>query len=515
MPRVREILIVGGGTAGWLAAAYLAKALGGSVRVTLLESSEIGIIGVGEGTFPTIRDTLRFIGVEETDLVREASATFKQGVRFTGWQSSAGEGSPHSYLHPFEPPFHGEGTGLIPYWLRQDELTRPSFADAMTLQSRVAAARRAPKQPGDGDFTGPLAYAFHFDAARFVGLVADRARALGVKHLSGQVRAVETDERGWIAGVSTDEGTLTADLFVDCTGFRAELIGRTLASPFHSVAGRLFTDRALTCKLPYDTPDAPIESYTVATAHEAGWIWDIGLAGARGVGCVYASRYIDDDRAAAILADYLGSAAGSVTPRRLAFEPGWRERPWIGNCVAVGLAGGFLEPLESTGTVLIEAAVGIIAELFPRQGPIDLSAARFNELMSARYATIVNFLKLHYCLSRRPEPFWRDNADPATVPERLRDLIDQWRWRPPSRFDFQLDVESFAYFNYQYILYGMDFRTELAEGAGDFPHAAEADRQFSRIRAFGERAARDLPSHRALVDALSAVGSLSPARTGS
>lgn len=513
MSRGRHILIVGGGTAGWLTAAYLAKAFGPSVRITLLESRGIGIIGVGEGTFPTIRDTLRFLGVEEAAFVREAFATFKQGVRFTGWQAGDGD-ERHSYFHPFEPPYYAEGTSLVPYWLLESEATRPPFAEAVTIQNRVAEAKRAPKQPGEGEFTGPLNYAFHFDAVKLARILADRARDLGVKHVEGRLGDVALDANGRIARIDTDNGPLSADLYIDCTGFRAELIGKALGSRFHSVQDHLFTDRALTCKLPYDHPKAAIESYTIATAHEAGWIWDIGLSTGRGIGCVYSSRYIDDDRAADILRDHLGPAAQDVTPRRIAFEAGWRTTPWIGNCVAVGLAGGFLEPLESTGVVLIEAAIGMIAELFPRQGPVDLPARRFNELMNARYANIVNFLKLHYCLSSRPEPFWRDNADPATIPDRLRELLAQWRYRPPSRFDFMLDVESFAFFNYQYILYGMGFRTDLSEGRRDFSDTAEAQRLFARIKAFGEHATRDLPSHRELVEQL-AGPAISRVRTGS
>jgi tryptophan 7-halogenase len=505
----RRILIVGGGTAGWLAAAYLAKAMGPSVRVTLLESPEIATIGVGEGTFPTIRDTLRFLGIDEAAFVRGASATFKQGIRFNGWQP-AQDGHAHSYLHPFEPPFYTEDGSLVPYWLLQDAVTRPSFAQAMTIQGRVAEANRAPKQPGEGNFAGPLNYAFHFDAARFAAVLAARARDLGVEHLTGRLSDVVLEGDGRIDHVVTDAGLLTADLFVDCTGLRAELIGAALGSPFQPVADHLFTDRALTCKLPYDRSDAPIHSYTVATAHEAGWLWDIGLPDVRGIGCVYSSRHIDDARAAEILADYVGH---DVQPRRIAFEAGYRRRQWIGNCVAVGLSAGFLEPLESTGVVLIEAAIRMIAELFPHHGPADLSAPRFNELMTTRYENIVAFLKLHYCLSRRPEPFWRDNADPGTIPARLRNLLAQWRYRPPSRFDFTLDVESFAFFNYQYILYGMGFETDLSQAREDFSAMAEADRLFARIRTFGERAAHELPSHRALVEQLSAE--LSPSRRGS
>jgi hypothetical protein len=191
--------------------------------------------------------------------------------------------------------------------------------------------------------------------------------------------------------------------------------------------------------------------------------------------------------------------------RVIAFDTGYRERQWVGNCVSVGLSAGFLEPLEATGLVLIEAAVGMIAELFPHHGPVDAPARRFNQLMTARFENIVKFLKLHYCLSQRSEPFWRENADPATIPDELQELLGQWRYRPPGRFDFILDVESFAFFNYQYILYGMEFQTDLSAGRSDFPNAAAAQRLFDRIRMLSEKAARDLPSHRQLVSELTAA----------
>ena len=174
---------------------------------------------------------------------------------------------------------------------------------------------------------------------------------------------------------------------------------------------------------------------------------------------------MSDESAEAVLRDYIGPKDFEIATRVIPFEAGYRERQWIRNCVAVGLSAGFREPLESTGRGLIEAAVGMIAGLFPHNGPIDAPARRFNELMNARFDNIVDFLKLHYCLSQRTEPFWRDNADPASISDRLRDLLDQWRFRPPNRFDFILDLESFAFFNYQYILYGMEFRTDLRAAA--------------------------------------------------
>lgn len=504
----RRILIVGGGTAGWLTAAYLARFLdvadSARIEITLLESPELGIIGVGEGTFPTIRSTLKFLGIDETQFIRATSATFKQGIRFNDWlHAPLPDGTRHHYLHPFEPPFYTEGTSLVPYWLLQDAGTRPPFAEAVTIQNRVAESQRAPKKRGEGEFSGPLNYAYHFDAARLAKILQERAVELGVRHVSGLLTGVELDAEGAIAGVQTRElGALEADLYIDCSGFRAELIGKALGAEFKSARQVLFTDRAIACKIPYADPDAPIESFTIAAAHAAGWTWDIGLEGARGIGTVYSSAHMSDDEAAQVLRDYVGHDAYKA--RIIPFEPGYREAQWVKNCVAVGLSGGFLEPLESTGVVLIEAAVGMIAELFPHNGPIDAPARRFNELIVARYERIINFLKLHYCLSRRDEPFWRDNADPASIPEALQELLRQWRHRPPGRFDFLLDLESFAFFNYQYILYGMDYRTDLSDGRGDFPNVAAAEKLFARIRTFSERATEDLPTHRALIDAINA-----------
>jgi tryptophan 7-halogenase len=509
MTAKRSILIVGGGTAGWLTAAYLARFLELSdnphLEITLLESPDIGPIGVGEGAFPTIRTTLQYLGIDETQFIRSTSATFKQGIRFDDWLHAPIDGKRHRYLHPFEAPFYTEGTSLVPYWLLLDEKTRPPFAEAMTIQNRVAEARRGPKRPGEGEFTGPLNYAYHFDAAQLGQVLAARATELGVRHIRDMVANVPLNPDGAIDRVITREnGSLSADLFVDCSGFRAELIGRALSSPFKSVRRYLFTDRAIACKLPYDRPDAPLESFTIAAAHQAGWTWDIGLAGARGIGTVYSSAHMSDDQAAQVLRAYAGDRVDMAQPRLLPFEPGYREQQWIRNCVAVGLSGGFLEPLESTGVVLIEAAIAMIAELFPHNGPIDAPAARFNQLMAARFDNIVNFLKLHYCLSRREEPFWRDNNDPNSIPDRLKDLLEQWRYRPPNRFDFILDLESFAFFNYQYILYGMDFRTDLSAGREDFPNVGAAEKLFQRIRTFGERATADLPTHRSLIEQINA-----------
>ncbi len=333
----RSILVVGGGTAGWLTAAYLARFFditrNPRIRITVLESPEIGIIGVGEGTFPTIRNTLRYVGIDEARFVRATSATFKQGIRFDNWVRAPVEGRDDHFLHPFEAPFHAEGHSLVSYWLLQDERTRPSFAEAMTIQNRVAEAGRAPKGPGEGDFAGPLNYAYHFDATRVAEVLAEHARALGVEHLPGLLTGVSLDsESGAIAHVVTREhGNLAADLYIDCSGFRAELIDGALKVPFKPVGDVLFTDRALACKVPYDNPDTPLPSYTVAAAHAAGWTWDIGLAGARGIGCVYSSAYMSDEEAARELERYTAGRSMEISARCIPFRSGYRTRPWEKN----------------------------------------------------------------------------------------------------------------------------------------------------------------------------------------
>ncbi len=506
----RNILIVGGGTAGWLCAAYLAKALAlrdnPHLTITLLESPEIGIIGVGEGTFPTIRETLRFLDIDERKFIRESSATFKQGILFTDWLHEPSSGKRHRFftrsrLHfiPKTPASCPIGCYRRPTRGRRSPTRSPSKT-ALLEQSA------GPKRLGEPDFDGPLNYAYHIDARNLARLLGERARQLGVVHLTGELEHAELGGDGAIERVVLKDGKeVRADLYVDCSGFHAELIGRALNSPFRSVREYLFANKAAVCKISYNDPEAPIESYTLANAHEAGWTWDIGLADARGIGCVYSSDHMGDERALATLSGYVGPGFDESSVRILSFDTGYRERQWVTNCVAIGLSAGFLEPLEATGLVLIEAAVGMLAELFPHQGPVDAPAHRFNQLMAARFENIVKFLKLHYCLSQRAEPFWRENADPATIPDELQELLRQWRYRPPGRFDFILDVETFAFFNYQYILYGMEFPTDLSPGRCDFPNVAAARKLFDRIRVFGEKAARDLPSHRDLVSELAAA----------
>ncbi|MGF6494136.1 tryptophan halogenase [Luteibacter sp. 621] len=511
MARLKKILVVGGGTAGWLAACYLAKAVNAidplSVQVHLVESPDIGLLGVGEATFPTIRGTLAAIGLDERRFLVGATATYKQGIHYRHWVRPPGTpGAPH-FFHPFNAPSQRPGgPELLPYWLLGAAPKGMPLAQAVSMQTTLVEHSRAPRRAKDPDYQGPLNHAFHFDAACFARVLAEHGQeTLGVVRHVATVERTELDEHGAIARVVTkEEGDLTADLYIDCTGLRGMLIGNVMQSPFRSRADVLFSDRAVAMQVPYETPDAFIPSYTISTAQEAGWIWDIGLQKRRGTGYVYSSRHTTQDRAEEVFRQYLGKAGRDAKALHITFETGYRPEHWRKNCVAVGLAGGFVEPLESTGIALIELATYLLTHLLPGDTDDFEGAARhFNEMMVARYDRIIDFIKMHYCLSqRRDSQFWIDNCDPASIPLTLQDKLAKWKRRPPHRLDFVTDFEMFMTSSWQYVLYGMEFKTDMEPMRSAYPHVEEARREFAMIQQAAERALDDLPDHRALVEKL-------------
>jgi tryptophan halogenase len=502
-----SIVIVGGGTAGWLTAALLAKRLGTArpdgVKITLIESSDIGTIGVGEGTFPTFRRTLRTIGVDEAEFMRACSAAFKQAIRFVDWEHAPVGGKHTHYYHPFNVPhLMSMAADMAPYWALGNAGDGVPFSDATTLQDKVVDALKAPKRIDDAPYDGPMNYAYHLDAAKLAVFLKNTGVKLGVRHLIGNVEKVGLDEQGAIARLITAEhGTLEAGLYIDCTGFAGMLIGRTLGEPWRDVTDMLFVDRAVAMQVPYPREDAPIIPATVSTAHETGWTWDIGLDTRRGIGYCYSSRYSDDDRAEQVLRDYIGPAAEGRTARRIKMRVGFRDRQWVKNCVSIGLSAGFLEPLESTGIIQIEAAAHMIAEYFPRHGDMARVANHFSTIMRRRFEMAVDFIKLHYYLTKRTDnAFWIDNTKPETASDALKDKIELWRRRPPSALDFDTTYEAFKYQSYQYILFGLGFRPDMRGNESAYPFVEEAQREFRRVQAASQQALKALPDHRKLLD---------------
>ncbi len=502
---INNILIVGGGTAGWLTAAYLARKLGaaepGGVEITLIESEEVPTIGVGEGTFPSLRLTLATIGVDEAEFMRESTAAFKQGISFVNWVETPEEGRRERYFHPFNSPRElGRGIDLSPYWLLDQPNGRPSFADSVTLQEKVFDAGRGPKRLTDEMYSGPMNYGYHLDAGKLAKYLAKVSKRLGVKHITDHVDKVNVDERGHITSLETRKsGAQKAGLYIDCTGFAGLLIGKTLGASFRGIDHQLFVDRAVTMPIPHDRDDASIACATISTAHEAGWSWDIGLCDRRGIGYVYSSDHTDDSRAEEVLRNYIGPAAEGRSANHLKMRIGYRETPWVNNCVAVGLSGGFLEPLESTGIVMIEAAAHLIADYFPRHGDFESTSRLFNRALRERYECAVEFIKLHFYLSkRRDTDFWRDNTNPKSAPDGLLEKLERWKHHTPTKYDLDSIHESFQYFNYQYILYGMKSFPEMGNEAV-FSHRAAAAQEFKSVQEASKRALAALPDHRSLL----------------
>jgi flavin-dependent dehydrogenase len=503
---VRNVLIVGGGTAGWITAGYLARMLGAhsptGVRICLVESADIGTIGVGEGTFPTIRRTLQRMGVSESRLVRECGATFKQGIRFVDWRHDPAGRRSH-YMHSFQSTQETSGLDLLPYWLLGVAGDEASWAEVNTPQKIVADAALAPKLITNAEFKGPLTYAYHVDAMKLAYLLRKVAIESGVQHIVDTVDTVNLKEDGAIRSVtSRNHGELSADLYIDCTGFRAQLIGQALNVPFRPCGSVLFCDSALAMQVPYQQPGEPVASYTISTAHETGWTWDIGLDTRRGIGYVYSSAHTDETQAEKVLRAYVGNAADDISARKIQFNSGYRETHWHKNCVAIGLSSGFFEPLEATGIILIEAAAATLVRLFPWGGHFDVSARQFNQQMGRRFERALAFIKAHYCTSdRRDTSFWRDNMEPGSIPDELHDLLARWRHRPPAEIDFDLNSDIFTEHSWQYVLYGMGYKTDLTPRAGLYKYYDEAREAFAEIRRQAQFACRSLPAHRDLLQA--------------
>jgi tryptophan halogenase len=462
---LKTVVIVGGGTAGWLtagliAARHQARMKAGGLHVTLIESPDIKIIGVGEGTWPTMRASLERMGVSETALFRECDAAFKQGGKFTGWTTGAAD---DAYYHPLMLPQGFSQLNLVPHWMHAARTQ--SFCNFVTPQGKLCDDGLAPKVITSPEYRALANYSYHLDAGKFAPFLARHCtEKLGVRHVLADVVQVNQSESGDIEGVLTPQaGEISGDLFIDCSGFSALLIGKTLGVGFKDCSDILFCDTALAAQVPYATTDEPMASQTISTAQEAGWIWDICLPTRRGVGYVYSSRHSSEEAARATLQRYIGPQHCDLPVRKIPIRSGHRQTFWKNNCIAVGLAGGFLEPLESSAIVLVELSAKLIAEQLPANREImDIVARRFNEVTTYRWGRIIDFLKLHYVLTRRTDTaFWRDNVDPASVPERLQELLKLWKYHPPWFFDeFDRLEEVFPAASYQYVLYGMGFESE-------------------------------------------------------
>lgn len=486
---IRNIVIVGGGTAGWMTAALLNRYLPATkCTITLVESSDIGTIGVGEATVPPLVGFLRLIGVDERVFLRACHASYKLGIKFVDWLRPGME-----LWHPFGPVGGSiDRLALFHHWLRLSRADGEALP--YTAYSLQATLGELGKSPRSRDAASPViesgAYAYHLDAGAFAEYLKHVATHRGVRHVVDNVRRVLVDERGFIAGLETEHhGPLRAELYIDCSGFAGLLIERALGDPWQSWSGQLLVDRAMALPLPYEGAMAP---YTRATALSAGWVWRIPLSHRVGCGYVYSSRFVGEEAALVEFARHIGADPARVEPRKLRMRIGRRTHFWVKNCVAIGLSAGFLEPLESTGLFLIQGGIERLLDLFPDRG-FDPAAIRlYNAQMGAAYEEVRDFIVLHYLLTQRDDSeFWRANAAMAP-PASLAETLEYYDANGAVNWD-------------HHMLFGETSFYAIAAGFGRLPrrHSARADYSdevkvrgiFDAIREKHVEVARALPSH--------------------
>ena len=488
---IAHVVIVGGGTAGWMTAAAAGRFLDdGQRRITLVESDAIGTVGVGEATIPSILNFNKLLGIDEAEFLRETKGSFKLGIEFAGWHR------PDSgYFHPFGSFGRDiEGINFHQLWLKlRGQAGIGPIAD---YSPSTVAARAAAFGPPVGDPRSPLsgmAYAYPIDATLYAAFLRRRAEADGVARVEGRIVAVERADNGHVAAVVLDDGRrIAGDLFIDCSGFRSLLLGDTLGVGFEDWSHWLPCDRAIA--VPSERTE-PVLPYTRATAHVAGWQWRIPLQHRTGNGVVYCSRFIDDDAAERLLLSRLDSAP-TAAPRRLSFTAGQRHRMWEGNVVAIGLSGGFLEPLESTSIHLIQQGISKLFALFPDRSFSTVERNEYNRQMADNYRSIRDFIILHYHATARDDsPFW-DHVRTMDVPDSLTRKLDLFRHKGRV---FRYEDELFAMPSWVAVLLGQG-----VDPVGHDPVADALDEErlagaLRQMRSATAAAVAALPSHGAVL----------------
>lgn len=484
---LQKVVIVGGGSTGWMAAAALARNFGDRLHVELVESEQIGTVGVGEATIPQVKLFIQMLGIDEAEFLRATNGTIKLGIQFENWGRTG-----DSYLHAFGGiGIDIGGLDFHQYWLYAAELGVAGSLWDYSLNSAAARENRfAPlEKVGDGRLQG-LAYAYHFDASLFAKFLRGYCEQRGVRRTEGKVQDVNLcPDRGYIHSLTLEDGReVGGDLFVDCSGFRALLIDGALDVDFEDWSHWLPCDTALA--VPSES-SAELEPFTRSIAHNAGWQWHIPLQHRTGNGHVYASAFIDDSEAEETLMRNLrGKALGE--PRKIRFRTGRRAKFWEKNCVALGLAGGFLEPLESTAIYLVQYGIGQLLQLFPdrefRQPEID----QYNRQMAREIELIRDFIILHYCVTERDDSdFWRycKNVD---VPDRLREKLDLFA--SGGRI-FRESDELFAPVSWLQVMVGQGLSTTGYHPLAKQLQEAQLREFLANVKSLVDAASARLPAH--------------------
>ncbi|ASK69044.1 MULTISPECIES: tryptophan halogenase family protein [Shewanella] len=488
MGQIKDIVIVGGGTSGWMTAALLAKLFKQTLNITLVESADIGTIGVGEATIPPLQLFNSVLGIPENEFIKATHATFKLGIQFEHWGSQG-----DSYMHAFGN--FGKDIGFTQfhhYWLSTKPQTITAFWDyslnyQAAINHKFQAIEHIPHSPLAG-----ITHAYHFDAACYAQLLRQYSEKAGVKRIEGKVETVNRSENGHIASLSLISGVeVQGDFFIDCSGFAALLIGKTLNVGYESYQDWLLCDSAFA--VPSEKV-AEIPPYTRAIAHEAGWQWRIPLQHRTGNGIVYSSRYMSDDEAKAKLLSTLDGKP-LCEPKKISFIPGRRLKQWQHNCVAIGLSSGFLEPLESTSIHLVQSAIIRLTKLFPHQGVEQANVDEFNRQSQLEFEQIRDFIILHYHLNQRSvsnqDSLWHA-CQRMQVPESLQQKITLFN---QTGSIFRHKEELFTEMAWAQVMLGQGI---IPQDFNPLAHTIEQQdlaEFFSNIRAIINNSVSKMPTH--------------------
>jgi tryptophan halogenase len=497
---INRVVIVGGGTAGWMAAAALSKVLGPKISIRLIESDDIGTIGVGESTIPMLRLFNALLGIDENEFMRETQATFKLGIELRDWGRIGDR-----YMHGFGPIGQNLATlSFHQYWLRMHQAGKAKDLEAYSINRMAAHAHKFQRadRPAGNSPLGDIAHAFHIDAGLYARYLRKRAEAAGVRRTEGKVVDVALRaEDGFVQAVQMDHGErIEGDLFIDCSGLRGLLIEQTLHAGFEEWTQWLPCDRAVV--VPCESADY-LPPYTVATARSAGWQWRIGLQHRTGNGHVYSSAFMSEDEATATLMDSLDGQP-LADPRTLHFTSGQRAKAWSRNVVAIGLSSGFAEPLESTSIHLIQATIARLIAFFPDHQFRQVDVDEFNRQCRFENERIRDFLILHYHATERDDsPFW-DHCRTMAVPDTLQHKLDLYR--SAGRI-VRTDNELFAEVGWLQVLHGQRVHPAAHHPIADALDEAEVATYLGDIEQVIANCVEQMPRHAQFIQANCAAAS--------
>ena len=501
---IKSVVIVGGGTAGWMTASYLNAAFGARIDVTLVESQQVGRIGVGEATFSTVRHFFDYLGLAEQEWLPKCAGSYKLGIKFENWRKPG-----HYFYHPFERLRSVDGFSIADWWLLIGDRSKP-FDRECFITSTLCEANRSPRQLDGSLFASGLdgslgrstleqqraqfPYAYHCDADRVAGFLAEYATARGVRHVVDDVVHVGQDARGWIDRISTrDHGDLVGDLYVDCTGFRGLLINQTLGETFDSFQDVLPNNRAVALRVPRDDA-TQIQPYTTATAMDAGWIWTIPLFRRNGNGYVYSDQFCSPEEAERTLRNFCAPGRDDLPANHIRMRIGRNRNSWVHNCVAIGLSSAFVEPLESTGIFFIQHGIEQLVKHFPDRTWDERLIAAYNRRVANVVDGVKEFLVLHYRAALREDtPYWKE-AKVRAIPDGLAERLETAK-------SHLLDEQTvYPYYHgfesYSWIAMTLGLGAEPAAPRPALAHidAARAQLEFARLRMEADELVGALPS---------------------